>query len=1304
MRRLAELFTTIIQNPKRRGGMRVSILSLLLAFTLFTFTSFAHAQTTKVVSDFEDGQMDGWVQNGSPATLAVSTDTAHSGTHSLKIAGRTGSEDGASLDLLPIMQPGEGWEFSVWVRLAPGATPDTIGLKVHDPVTSDWGGWPVVANADNGLLVTDKAWVQLKGRYPMSGMLNPGGSELKMWFITGKAETNFYVDDFVIWKQAPSGCYSTPDITGDTSDFETELNWIPRGWSGVTLTLTTEDKHSGSQSLLQSNRGDTWKTAAYIATGKMCNGFSYKLSAWVKMAPGMPAADMNIQAAATKGSDTSYIYLTPTKTVTDQGWVELTGTYDWWNNYDTLMIYVNPMSDKTSSFYVDDFSVQYVPLNQAVENIPGIGAAYQTFFPVGAAVHGPDVTPGDVHADLLARHFTSVTPENDMKWSATEATEGNFDYTKAQAIVDFAKTNGMAVRGHTLVWDQQTPDWVFQDPNDPTQPASKTVLQDRMKKHIQALIGHFGADVTSWDVVNEAFDESQPDGFRHGKWYNTYGGPGYIDDAFNYAHEALVSAGLADKVKLYLNDYNTTVPTKLSYITSYLTAAKAAAVPVDGVGHQLHNKLDWPVNDDPTSISAITNAIDSVANLGFDNQVTEMDISIYRNLKQQTTYEPYADIAANLSNDLVVQGHRYNDYFSAFKTLASAGKLSSVTLWGQADDHTWLTSTTTADAPLPFDRSLTHKWAYTGIMDATSLPNALPHAYDADVKVTFDTPTAITLPGTDADHDTLNFTIVTKPTNGALSVVTGNKVTYTPTTGYFGTDSFTYTANDGKGDSNVGTINVTVLPTPPVAQDQTVAVNINTPEAITLVAAGDGTVTYSIVTEPTHGTLSGTAPNLTYTPAADYRGTDSFTFKANNGTDSNTAVVTLNISLEPPVAADQSVMTPFNTAVAVTLSATGQGTITYAIATQPAHGTLSGNAPDLTYTPTKDYWGTDTFTFKANNGSDSNAGKVTIKVQPAAPVGVDQPSVTVEYARPTRLTLKATGNVLDNGTMTFTIVDQPYYCSTTTCKVTDRKPRGTLQAVPNSAACSNGACTADYIYTATTDDFKDQYLTESGSEKATFTFKASNGHDSNTATVAITVKPAALMVNAVASQNTSATVNAGESTTFNLQVTGFQNYTVKQTAQVTFVCGNIPANATCFTTPLQVSLNDNMTPVPFSVTIVTKSTTGAAAGAISMPGSGPRMPWLPICALAGFALVFIAMKRTSMQWRMLGASAALLFTMSLTACGGHSSDTSKNSNTVTTPAGTYTVTVTAVATHNVGATNLTDWKVTGDVPLTLTVK
>src|SRR6185295_14851470 len=111
------------------------------------------------------------------------------------------------------------------------------------------------------------------------------------------------------------------------------------------------------------------------------------------------------------------------------------------------------------------------------------------------------------------------------------------------------------------------------------------------------------------------------------------------------------------------------------------------------------------------------------------------------------------------------------------------------------------------------------------------------------------------------------------------------------------------------------TITVTAVDDAPVAADQAVTTDEDTAKAITLTATDVDTataLTFTVVANPTHGTLSGTAPNLTYTPAANYDGVDHFTFKANDGTlDSNVATVTITVTAvnDAPVAADQAVTT-----------------------------------------------------------------------------------------------------------------------------------------------------------------------------------------------------------------------------------------------------------------------------------------------------------------------------------------------------------------------------------------------------------
>ena len=259
---------------------------------------------------------------------------------------------------------------------------------------------------------------------------------------------------------------------------------------------------------------------------------------------------------------------------------------------------------------------------------------------------------------------------------------------------------------------------------------------------------------------------------------------------------------------------------------------------------------------------------------------------------------------------------------------------------------------------------------------------AIPVASSQSVTVPYNTGTTISLNATGSG--TLVYSIVSSPTHGTLSGTVPN-LTYTPTSGYSGLDSFTFKANNG-ADSNVATVSISVLRATPVAASQSATISYDTPIEITLSATGSGAISYAVLTNPSHGVLGGTLPTLTYTPTSGYSGADSFTFKANNGTDSGTATVSITVLSAAPVASGQSITDAYNTAAAITLSATGSGTLVYAVASNPAHGTLTGIAPNLTYTPTSGYVGTDSFTFKANNGTDSNAATVSITVLAAAPV------------------------------------------------------------------------------------------------------------------------------------------------------------------------------------------------------------------------------------------------------------------------------------------------------------------------------
>ncbi len=185
----------------------------------------------------------------------------------------------------------------------------------------------------------------------------------------------------------------------------------------------------------------------------------------------------------------------------------------------------------------------------------------------------------------------------------------------------------------------------------------------------------------------------------------------------------------------------------------------------------------------------------------------------------------------------------------------------------------------------------------------TVTTNCPPTANNQSVSTNQDAAVAITLTGSDPNSYPLTYTVVGMPAHGTLSGTAPN-LTYTPSLGYSGQDSFTFKVNDGHADSNIATVSITVVPaSPPTAEPQCVTTPKNTSVPITLTGTDtDGDpLTYSIVTGPTHGTLSGTAPNLTYTPAAGYTGPDSFTFTANDGNvDSTPAQVSITVTNAAP--------------------------------------------------------------------------------------------------------------------------------------------------------------------------------------------------------------------------------------------------------------------------------------------------------------------------------------------------------------------------------------------------------------------
>jgi len=269
------------------------------------------------------------------------------------------------------------------------------------------------------------------------------------------------------------------------------------------------------------------------------------------------------------------------------------------------------------------------------------------------------------HATVLNREFNSIVAENEMKWYHTEPNQNQFNFTAGDQLIAHARARGMTVRGHTLVWHAQQPQWA--------QNMSGTALRNAMINHINRVAGHWRGQIHSWDVVNEAFADGGSGGRRDSNLQRT--GNDWIEVAFRTARAADPNA------KLCYNDYNTDgINAKSTAIYNMVRDFKSRGVPIDCVGLQSHLGTSL----DPT----YQQNIQRFADLGVDVQITELDI-------QQG-------------------GNQANMYGQVTRACLAVARCTGITVWGVLDPDSWRTGAN----PLLFDGNGNKKPAYDAVLNA----------------------------------------------------------------------------------------------------------------------------------------------------------------------------------------------------------------------------------------------------------------------------------------------------------------------------------------------------------------------------------------------------------------------------------------------------------------------------------------------------------------------------------------------------------------------------------------------------------
>jgi endo-1,4-beta-xylanase len=273
-----------------------------------------------------------------------------------------------------------------------------------------------------------------------------------------------------------------------------------------------------------------------------------------------------------------------------------------------------------------------------------------------------------VYSGILDREFNMITPENEMKWDATEPSQGQFSFTSADQIVAHATAHGQRMRGHALAWHSQQPGWVAS--------LSGSALRTAMINHINGVVAHYKGKIYAWDVVNEAFSDNGDGSRRQSNLQAT--GNDWIEVAFKTARAADPAA------KLCYNDYNTDgVNAKSTAVYNMVKDFKARGVPIDCVGFQSHINSASPV---PSDYQA---NLQRFADLGVDVQITELDIAGSGSAQAAT-------------------------YTKVVQACLAVARCTGITVWGIRDSDSWRSG----DTPLLFDNNGNPKAAYTSTLNA----------------------------------------------------------------------------------------------------------------------------------------------------------------------------------------------------------------------------------------------------------------------------------------------------------------------------------------------------------------------------------------------------------------------------------------------------------------------------------------------------------------------------------------------------------------------------------------------------------
>jgi len=505
--------------------------------------------------------------------------------------------------------------------------------------------------------------------------------------------------------------FATDFEDGDASKFS------KRGDEDTSVIEVIEDSKapSGSKVMSVSGRDQSWNGPSLSVAGLLEPNVKYTLSVKVK------AAWYNtvcVSMQHTPGGADEPQYTNLVKGVSQGDYVTLETSFSFGDKEKDVSIYIET-NGEANDLCVDDFKIALAP-NKLDKTLVGLKDVYADMFKFGTATTVGEISPKTTQ-ELVKHHFNSLTAGNELKPDSVldkaaclamaadgDDTDPQVTLANAAPILDFARENNISVRGHVLVWHQQTPLWFFKENYDADGDwVSKEKMLKRMENYIKNVFAavkeeYPDVDFYAWDVVNEALTDggtpreagfpAQENQYAASPWVKIFGDNSFIKPAFEYAKEYA-----PEGTKLYYNDYNEYMDKK-DAIVKLVEEINSDGHYIDGIGMQSHlNVTNNGTNDPFPTAGMYKAALEKFSKTGLDIQITELDATV-----DDERYE--------------LQGQYYSDIFDAI--VAYKDYISAVVVWGTTDDQSWRAE----NNPLLFNKDYEAKPAYYSIIDGIDIP------------------------------------------------------------------------------------------------------------------------------------------------------------------------------------------------------------------------------------------------------------------------------------------------------------------------------------------------------------------------------------------------------------------------------------------------------------------------------------------------------------------------------------------------------------------------------------------------------